>query len=143
MFFTIVPKTMFAIGPIMGEDADVHLKIVAWQTGSQQCQLLFGAASNQGRDHLKHTNAHVAPFTLVLCNRSNNSRCCADVLRREYRSATSARPAFPRRRASSGLSKIEQIAGGLTPGDASAEQFKREVLYAHSWFNNITKDIFG
>jgi len=33
-------------------------------------------------------------------------------------------------------------AGGLTPGDASAEQRKREVLYAHSWFANITSDIF-
>jgi sulfide dehydrogenase [flavocytochrome c] flavoprotein subunit len=40
-------------------------------------------------------------------------------------------------------SKIVNVAGGLTPGDAPAEQFKREVLYAHSWFANITKDIFG
>jgi sulfide dehydrogenase [flavocytochrome c] flavoprotein subunit len=34
-------------------------------------------------------------------------------------------------------------AGGLTPADASAETLKREVLYAHSWFTNITQDIFG
>jgi sulfide dehydrogenase [flavocytochrome c] flavoprotein subunit len=34
-------------------------------------------------------------------------------------------------------------AGGLTPADASAETLKREVLYAHSWFKNITQDIFG
>ena len=40
-------------------------------------------------------------------------------------------------------SSIVEVAGGLTPGDASAEQFKREVLYAHSWFQNITSDIFG
>ena len=40
-------------------------------------------------------------------------------------------------------SSIVSVAGGLTPGDASAEQFKREVLYAHSWFQNITSDIFG
>ncbi len=33
-------------------------------------------------------------------------------------------------------------AGGLTPGDASAEARKREVMYAHSWFENITHDIF-
>jgi len=40
-------------------------------------------------------------------------------------------------------SKIVKVSGGLTPGDASAEQLKREVLYAHSWFKNITSDIFG
>ena len=40
-------------------------------------------------------------------------------------------------------SKITSVSGGLTPGDASAEQLKREVLYAHSWFKNITHDIFG
>ncbi len=34
-------------------------------------------------------------------------------------------------------------AGGLTPMDASPEQLRREVEYAHSWFNNITKDVFG
>jgi sulfide dehydrogenase [flavocytochrome c] flavoprotein subunit len=33
-------------------------------------------------------------------------------------------------------------AGGLTPADASAEQLKREVAYAHSWFTNITQDSF-
>jgi sulfide dehydrogenase [flavocytochrome c] flavoprotein subunit len=34
-------------------------------------------------------------------------------------------------------------AGGLTPMDASPEHLRREVEYAHSWFNNITKDVFG
>ncbi|EDN68628.1 flavoprotein subunit of flavocytochrome c sulfide dehydrogenase [Beggiatoa sp. PS] len=34
-------------------------------------------------------------------------------------------------------------AGGLSPMDASAEDRKREVLYAHSWFKNITHDMFG
>jgi sulfide dehydrogenase [flavocytochrome c] flavoprotein subunit len=34
-------------------------------------------------------------------------------------------------------------AGGLTPTDASAEHRKREVLYAHSWFKNITADLFS
>lgn len=34
-------------------------------------------------------------------------------------------------------------AGGLSPADASAEMRKREVLYAHSWFKNITVDMFG
>ncbi len=40
-------------------------------------------------------------------------------------------------------SKITKVSGGLTPGDASPEQLKREVAYAHSWYNNITHDIFG
>ncbi|CAA6828555.1 MAG: Sulfide dehydrogenase [flavocytochrome C] flavoprotein chain precursor (EC [uncultured Thiotrichaceae bacterium] len=40
-------------------------------------------------------------------------------------------------------SKIVKVAGGLTPSDASAEQRKREVAYAHSWLHNITADIFG
>ncbi|MCW9025154.1 MAG: NAD(P)/FAD-dependent oxidoreductase [Gammaproteobacteria bacterium] len=33
--------------------------------------------------------------------------------------------------------------GGLTPGDASPGTLKREVAYAHSWFKNITHDVFG
>ena len=40
-------------------------------------------------------------------------------------------------------SKITSVSGGLTPGDASEEHLKREVAFAHSWFNNITNDIFG
>ncbi|MCW8934741.1 MAG: NAD(P)/FAD-dependent oxidoreductase [Gammaproteobacteria bacterium] len=41
--------------------------------------------------------------------------------------------------------KIIKVAGsgGLTPADASEEMRKREVGYAHSWFNNITDDVFG
>ena len=39
-------------------------------------------------------------------------------------------------------SKITKVSGGLTPMDASAETRKREVAYAHSWFDNITSDIF-
>lgn len=34
-------------------------------------------------------------------------------------------------------------AGGLTPGDASDQLRAREAAYAHSWFNNMTHDIFG
>lgn len=36
-------------------------------------------------------------------------------------------------------------AGGLTPGgeDRNDAMRAREVKYAHSWFNNITQDIFG
>jgi len=34
-------------------------------------------------------------------------------------------------------------AGGYSPMDATPEVRKREVLYAHSWFKNITNDIFG
>ncbi|MFA5628071.1 MAG: FCSD flavin-binding domain-containing protein [Thiohalomonadaceae bacterium] len=33
--------------------------------------------------------------------------------------------------------------GGLTPGDAPDETYRREVAYAHSWFKNVTDDIFG
>jgi sulfide dehydrogenase [flavocytochrome c] flavoprotein subunit len=40
-------------------------------------------------------------------------------------------------------SKITKVSGGLTPMDASAETRKREVAYAHSWFDNITSDIFN
>ncbi|WP_455217935.1 FCSD flavin-binding domain-containing protein [Kaarinaea lacus] len=40
---------------------------------------------------------------------------------------------------------IEKVkdAGGLTPMDSSDAMRKREVSYAHSWFKNITRDIFG
>lgn len=34
-------------------------------------------------------------------------------------------------------------AGGLTPGDASAEMRRREVEFAYSWYNNICKDTWG
>ena len=40
-------------------------------------------------------------------------------------------------------SKIARMSGGLTAVDASAETRRREVAYAHSWYNNITSDIFG
>jgi sulfide dehydrogenase [flavocytochrome c] flavoprotein subunit len=33
--------------------------------------------------------------------------------------------------------------GGVTPRNATAAQLKREVSYAHSWYKNITHDIFG
>jgi len=33
-------------------------------------------------------------------------------------------------------------AGGLSPLEASAEQRKEEALYAHSWYRNVTADIF-
>ncbi len=41
--------------------------------------------------------------------------------------------------------KIMKIkgSGGLTPKDASDAMRKREVGYAHSWFNNVTNDTFG
>jgi sulfide dehydrogenase [flavocytochrome c] flavoprotein subunit len=40
-------------------------------------------------------------------------------------------------------SKIVKVSGGLTAKNASAETRKREMVYAHSWFKNITSDIFG
>ncbi len=33
--------------------------------------------------------------------------------------------------------------GGLTPGKFDAKMRAREEQYAHSWFNNITQDVFG
>ncbi len=41
--------------------------------------------------------------------------------------------------------KIQKVkgSGGLTPMDSSEAMRKREARYAHSWFNNITSDIFG
>lgn len=40
-------------------------------------------------------------------------------------------------------SKVEKVAGGLTPMDASPEALKREVQYAYSWFTNVTADMFS
>jgi sulfide dehydrogenase [flavocytochrome c] flavoprotein subunit len=40
------------------------------------------------------------------------------------------------------VAKVEG-SGGLTPMDSSPADRAREVQYAHSWFNNITHDIFG
>lgn len=34
-------------------------------------------------------------------------------------------------------------AGGTAPAEASAEFRKREAIYGHSWFANVTDDIFG
>lgn len=43
--------------------------------------------------------------------------------------------------------KIDKVegSGGLTPGyaDTTMEMRAREELYAHSWFKNITDDVFG
>lgn len=41
--------------------------------------------------------------------------------------------------------KINKVkgSGGLTPSEFNAEYREREVLYAHSWFKNITADVFG
>jgi sulfide dehydrogenase [flavocytochrome c] flavoprotein subunit len=41
--------------------------------------------------------------------------------------------------------KLESVkgAGGLSPANASPEMRKREFMYAHSWFTNITREIFG
>jgi sulfide dehydrogenase [flavocytochrome c] flavoprotein subunit len=41
--------------------------------------------------------------------------------------------------------KINKVkgSGGLTPDNASDAMLKREVAFAHSWFNNITHDTFG
>jgi len=39
-------------------------------------------------------------------------------------------------------SKIVNVGGGLSPMDATPDMRAREVQYAHSWFTNITNDIF-
>lgn len=41
-------------------------------------------------------------------------------------------------------SKIVKLpGGGVTPLDASAEDLRREVDYAHSWYDNFVADVFG
>ncbi len=40
-------------------------------------------------------------------------------------------------------SKITKVSGGLTSVKASAETRMREMVYAYSWYKNITADIFG
>ena len=40
-------------------------------------------------------------------------------------------------------SKIQKLSGGLTAKDASASVRASEETYAHSWYKNITHDIFG
>ncbi len=42
-----------------------------------------------------------------------------------------------------GAQVIKSVSGGLTPMDAPAEHRRREVEYAHSWFENITHAIYG
>ena len=39
-------------------------------------------------------------------------------------------------------SKIEKVAGGLSPADASPAEKQREAQYAYSWFKNVTADMF-
>ncbi len=39
-------------------------------------------------------------------------------------------------------SEISQVAGGLTPSDASPDALEREVQYAYSWYDNIIADMF-
>ena len=33
--------------------------------------------------------------------------------------------------------------GGFTPTTASAENLRREAVYAHDWYNNMTREIYG
>ncbi len=40
-------------------------------------------------------------------------------------------------------SKIEKVAGGLSPADASPAMKQREAQYAYSWFKNVTTDMFS
>jgi sulfide dehydrogenase [flavocytochrome c] flavoprotein subunit len=42
-----------------------------------------------------------------------------------------------------GAQVIKSVSGGVSPADASAEYRRREREYAHSWFKNITYDVFG
>ncbi len=48
-------------------------------------------------------------------------------------------------RLAAGGQQIEQVpgSGGLSRADASAEERRRDVEYAHSWYNNFTRDLFG
>ncbi len=40
-------------------------------------------------------------------------------------------------------SKVQKVSGGLTPSKASPSVLASEETYAHSWYKNITNDIFG
>ena len=40
-------------------------------------------------------------------------------------------------------SKVQKVSGGLTAKDASSSVRAAEEVYAHSWYKNITDDIFG
>ena len=40
-------------------------------------------------------------------------------------------------------SEIVKLAGGTSPVKSPPEYFEREEQYAHSWYNNITKDMFN
>ncbi|MBW7924665.1 MAG: FAD-dependent oxidoreductase [Burkholderiaceae bacterium] len=42
-----------------------------------------------------------------------------------------------------GAPVIKSVSGGISPLGASPEFRRREVAYAHSWFKNITHDVFG
>lgn len=42
-----------------------------------------------------------------------------------------------------GAQVIKSVSGGVSPADASAEYRRREREYAHSWFKNITWEVFG
>ena len=46
-------------------------------------------------------------------------------------------------RLSADKSKIEKVAGGLSPADASPAVKQREAEYAYSWFRNVTADMFA
>ncbi len=46
-------------------------------------------------------------------------------------------------RLSADKSKIEKVAGGLSPADASPAVKQREAEYAYSWFHNVTADMFA
>ena len=40
-------------------------------------------------------------------------------------------------------SRIEPIAGGTTPLEASSEDLRREAAHAHAWYRNFVGDVFG
>jgi len=42
-----------------------------------------------------------------------------------------------------GAAVIKSVSGGISPLGASPEFRRREAAYAHSWFTNITHDVFG
>jgi sulfide dehydrogenase [flavocytochrome c] flavoprotein subunit len=48
-------------------------------------------------------------------------------------------------RANVAENKLDAVkdSGGMTPANASASDLAREAVYAHSWFKNITHDMFA
>ena len=69
-----------------------------------------------------------------------HANTCYSVLGKDYGISVSF--TYRVNRAENKLAAVKD-AGGITPLNASVSDLKREAAYAHSWFRNITEDMFG